>query len=103
MTPLLRALLPPGILGPRAGRFVSFQPFLVDGAAYGGLVGSVEDAGRFLASHLDQRRGILSSTSREAMQRIAASKSHSAGTAADGHSRASDTSSTSAGAPASGT
>jgi CubicO group peptidase (beta-lactamase class C family) len=72
MTPLLRALLPPGILGPRAGRFVSFQPFLVDGAAYGGHVGSVEDAGRFLASHLDQRRSILSSASREAMQRIAA-------------------------------
>jgi len=72
MTPLLRALLRPGILGPPAGRFVSFHRFLVDGAAYGGLVGSVEDAARFLSSHLDDRRSILSSASRAAMQRTAA-------------------------------
>jgi CubicO group peptidase (beta-lactamase class C family) len=38
LTPLLPRLLPPGILGPRIGGYVSFCRFTVDGAAYGGLL-----------------------------------------------------------------
>jgi CubicO group peptidase (beta-lactamase class C family) len=53
MTPLLRLLLPKGIVGDRAGRFVAFNRFCVDGPAYGGLVGPVSDAARFLAAHLN--------------------------------------------------
>lgn len=53
MTPLLRLLLPKGIVGARQGRFLAFNRFLVDGAAYGGLVGPVGDAARFLAAHLN--------------------------------------------------
>jgi CubicO group peptidase (beta-lactamase class C family) len=53
MTPLFRLLLPRGIVGEREGRFLSFNRFLVDGPAYGGLVGSVSDAARFVAAHLN--------------------------------------------------
>jgi CubicO group peptidase (beta-lactamase class C family) len=53
MTPLFRLLLPKGIIGARGGRFVSFNRFLVDGPAYGGLVVSARDAARFLAVHLN--------------------------------------------------
>jgi CubicO group peptidase (beta-lactamase class C family) len=50
--PLLRALLPAGVLGARHGRQVSLRQFLVDGAAYGGLVGPITDAARFARLHL---------------------------------------------------
>jgi len=50
--PFLRFLVPSNVRGPVDGRFVSFRPFAVHGAAYGGLVGSVEDAARFLQTHL---------------------------------------------------
>lgn len=53
MTALIRFLLPKGIIGAREGRFVAFKRFHVDGPAYGGLVGSVSDAARFLAVHLN--------------------------------------------------
>ncbi len=46
--PLLRRLLPPGVAGERHGSFLALNPFSVDCPAYGGLVGSVLDAGRFL-------------------------------------------------------
>lgn len=52
LTALLLALLPPGILGAPAGRFLAFERFQVDGAAYGGLIGPVDDAARFLHAHL---------------------------------------------------
>lgn len=52
MTPLFRFLLPKGIVGRREDGFVSFNRFLVDGPAYGGLVGSVSDAARFLTMHV---------------------------------------------------
>jgi CubicO group peptidase (beta-lactamase class C family) len=58
--PLLRRLLPPGIAGNRRGSLLSLNPFYVDGPAYGGLVGSVLDAGRFLRLHL--RDGELDGT-----------------------------------------
>jgi CubicO group peptidase (beta-lactamase class C family) len=50
--PLLRRLLPPGVAGTRHGAYLGLRPFYVDGAAYGGLVGDVTDAGRFLRLHL---------------------------------------------------
>ena len=50
--PLLRGLLPGGIAGARHGPYLSLNPFYVDGPAYGGLVGDVLDAGRFLRMHL---------------------------------------------------
>ncbi|MDP9983798.1 CubicO group peptidase (beta-lactamase class C family) [Pseudarthrobacter oxydans] len=50
--PLLRGLLPGGIAGSRHGPYLSLNPFYVDGPAYGGLVGDVLDAGRFLRLHL---------------------------------------------------
>ena len=77
MTPLFRVLLPQGIVGARAGRFVGFNRFLVDGPAYGGLVGTAKDAARFLAMHLgggelDGVR-VLSEQSVTAMRSIRAS------------------------------
>ncbi|WP_224049505.1 serine hydrolase domain-containing protein [Arthrobacter sp. NicSoilB4] len=50
--PLLRALLPRGVAGDRHGPYLSLNPFYVDGPAYGGLVGDVLDAARFLRLHL---------------------------------------------------
>lgn len=53
LTPLFRAALPQGVVGPRQGRYVAFNPFHVDGAAYGGLVGSVDEAARLVLLHLN--------------------------------------------------
>jgi CubicO group peptidase (beta-lactamase class C family) len=53
MTPLFRLLLPRGIVGGSEGRWLRFNRFLVDGPAYGGLVGSAADAARFMAVHLN--------------------------------------------------
>jgi CubicO group peptidase (beta-lactamase class C family) len=50
--PLLRRLLPTGIAGPRHGPYLALNDFAVDGPAYGGLIGDVLDAGRFLRMHL---------------------------------------------------
>ena len=50
--PALRSLLPGGIAGERHGPYLSLNPFYVDGPAYGGLVGDVVDAGKFLRMHL---------------------------------------------------
>jgi CubicO group peptidase (beta-lactamase class C family) len=52
MTPLLRMLVPRGVFGKPSGRFVSFNRFYLNGSAYGGLVGPVEDVARFLYAHL---------------------------------------------------
>jgi CubicO group peptidase (beta-lactamase class C family) len=74
LTPLFRAALPRGIVGPRFGRYVTFNPFYVNGAAYGGLVGSVSEAIRFVQLHLNggQANGmrLLSPESVAMMQRI---------------------------------
>jgi CubicO group peptidase (beta-lactamase class C family) len=53
LTPLFKAALPRGVVGPRQGRYVSFNPFYVKGPAYGGLIGSVDEAARFLLLHLN--------------------------------------------------
>ncbi len=48
----MRLLLPRWVIGEPSGRWVSLRPFLLDGQAYGGLVGSLEDAARFLLMHV---------------------------------------------------
>lgn len=48
----LRLLLPRWVESETSGRWVGFRPFLPDGAAYGGLVGTAADAARFLRMHL---------------------------------------------------
>jgi CubicO group peptidase (beta-lactamase class C family) len=72
LTPLYRLMLPRGIVGPNVGRFVSFSRFIVDGPPYGGLIGTAEDAGRFLALHVGGGGSILSPESVAAMQTITA-------------------------------
>jgi CubicO group peptidase (beta-lactamase class C family) len=73
--PLLALALPRGIVGAREGPWVTFRPFLVDGAPYGGLVGPVSDAARLVLAHAN--RGtlggttVLSEDSVRAMQTIA--------------------------------
>ena len=72
--PLLRRLLPPGVVGSRQGRHVGLNPFYVDGPAYGGLVGDVLDAGRFLRMHLSDgeidRHRVLDQNSARSMRSI---------------------------------
>jgi CubicO group peptidase (beta-lactamase class C family) len=53
-TPLLRAVLPPDFVGPRAGDFVALEPFELDGAAYGGLVGPMTDGARLVALYANE-------------------------------------------------
>ena len=54
LTPLFRAAMPRGVVGPRYGGYVTFNPFYVNGPAYGGLVGSTEEAARILLLHLNE-------------------------------------------------
>ena len=49
--PALRWMLPAGIVGPRVDGYTSLRPFLVSGAGYGGLVGTVTDAAKLAAAH----------------------------------------------------
>ncbi|MDQ0077811.1 serine hydrolase domain-containing protein [Arthrobacter oryzae] len=53
IAPVLARVLPPGTLGSRPGSYSSINPFLVDGAGYGGLVGTVLDAAEFARLHLN--------------------------------------------------
>ncbi len=46
----MKLLLDARLVGAPAGRFGSFRRFLVDGAPYGGLVGSCPDLARFVAA-----------------------------------------------------
>jgi CubicO group peptidase (beta-lactamase class C family) len=70
----LRLLLPSGIIGQRVGGLVAFRPFYVNGPPYGGLVGDVQDAARFLALHLGDGavggRRLLSAESAVAMRTL---------------------------------
>lgn len=72
--PLFRAALPRGVVGPRQGRYVALNPFYVNGPPYGGLVGGVEEAARFVLLHLNGGRAngarLLSPESVEMMQRV---------------------------------
>jgi CubicO group peptidase (beta-lactamase class C family) len=56
----MRFLLPRWVIGESAGKWVSFRRFLLDGSAYGGLIGTADDAARFLQMHL--RDGELDGT-----------------------------------------
>jgi CubicO group peptidase (beta-lactamase class C family) len=51
LRPLLVRLLPGGVVGPQVGHYTSLNPFLVSGAAYGGLIGTAADASRLAAAH----------------------------------------------------
>jgi CubicO group peptidase (beta-lactamase class C family) len=73
----VRFLLPRWVIGERAGRWVALRRFLLDGQAYGGLVGSLDDAARFLEMHvrdgeLDGARILQPETARR-MREIVAS------------------------------
>ena len=71
--PLLRALLPTGIVGPRVHGHTALNPFLVNGAAYGGLVGPAADAVRLAAAHAADTKDphpVLSHTHLDAMRTI---------------------------------
>ncbi|SNR89148.1 CubicO group peptidase, beta-lactamase class C family [Geodermatophilus saharensis] len=75
LTPVLRAVLPSGIVGDRHGEQVALRPFRVAGAGYGGLVGTATDAARLLRLHLaegtiDGTR-VLTAGSARAMRTIA--------------------------------
>jgi CubicO group peptidase (beta-lactamase class C family) len=75
-TPLLRRMVPAGIFDHRTGRLWALARFCVQGAPYGGLIGSVEDAARFVRLHLasaDERsRNVLSADGASEMQQLAA-------------------------------
>jgi CubicO group peptidase (beta-lactamase class C family) len=76
VVPLLRASLPGGLLGDRVDGHTALQPFLVNGAAYGGLVGSVTDAVRLAAAHAagaSDPHPVLEQPQVEAMRAITAS------------------------------
>jgi CubicO group peptidase (beta-lactamase class C family) len=47
----VRLMLPRWAIGEPAGRWISLRPSLVDGPAYGGLVGPVNELARFLQLH----------------------------------------------------
>jgi hypothetical protein len=74
---LLPFLLPKSIMGGEpVGRYIAFRRFNVDGAAYGGLLGPVDDAARFVCLHvnagLTDGTRLLSAEAISAMQRITA-------------------------------
>jgi CubicO group peptidase (beta-lactamase class C family) len=48
----MRYLLKRWVIGPPTGRWIALNPFLLDGQAYGGLLGPVTDAARFVRMHL---------------------------------------------------
>jgi CubicO group peptidase (beta-lactamase class C family) len=76
LTPLFRRMLPRGVVAGNQGRFLAFNPFCVDGPAYGGLIGSARDTARFMAAHLNQGQlggtRLLSPESIKQMQTIGA-------------------------------
>jgi CubicO group peptidase (beta-lactamase class C family) len=72
--PVLQGRVAEGRGGSSTGQVRSFNPFYVKGPAYGGLVGDVEEAARFVLLHLNggQTEGtrLLSAESVAQMQRI---------------------------------
>lgn len=49
--PILRRFLPTELVGPRVDGHTQLHPFLINGAAYGGLIGTVTDAATLAAAH----------------------------------------------------
>jgi CubicO group peptidase (beta-lactamase class C family) len=74
LLPFMR--IPKGVLDGRVGKYLAFNRFYLDGASYGGLIGPVEDAARFLEAHLNHGlvdgKQLLSPYSTVAMQQISA-------------------------------
>ncbi|MGZ8571283.1 MAG: serine hydrolase domain-containing protein [Actinomycetota bacterium] len=70
----MRVFLPRWVVGKAQGTWVSLEPFLLDGQPYGGLVGSLEDAARFLRMHLNDGEldgtRVLTEGSARAMRQI---------------------------------
>jgi CubicO group peptidase (beta-lactamase class C family) len=70
----LEAVLPPGTVGERCGRYATLNAFEMDAPACSGLIGPVDDAAKFLSLHLAGRgagdRRLLSAQSVDAMQDI---------------------------------
>jgi len=52
LSPVLGWALPDGVVGQRVDGHTALNPFLVSGAAYGGLVGPVTDAAMLAATHV---------------------------------------------------
>jgi CubicO group peptidase (beta-lactamase class C family) len=50
--PLLRRFLPEGVVAGRVDGYSALRGFLVEGAAYGGLIGPADDAGTLGLAHL---------------------------------------------------
>lgn len=74
--PLLRWVLPDGIVGSRVAGHTALRPFLISGAAYGGLVGTVADAARLAAAHAashEDAHSVLDHGDLESMRTIGAS------------------------------
>jgi CubicO group peptidase (beta-lactamase class C family) len=73
-TGLLRLMTPTGIFDHRVGKFWALSRFCVQGAPYGGLIGTVTDAARFLALHVDPQAHpeVLSEHAVRAMQQTTA-------------------------------
>jgi CubicO group peptidase (beta-lactamase class C family) len=76
---LASAALPTAVRGRAPGPLRSLPPFLVNGAGYGGLVGPVTDAARFLRMHLndgqlDGRRILATETARRMRTIVAAGR-----------------------------
>ena len=53
---VLRYFLPSWVAGETSGNWLALNPFALDGAPYGGLVGTARDAARFLQMHLRDGR-----------------------------------------------
>ena len=72
----MRFILPRWVRGVSRGRWMTFRRFLVDGAPYGGLVGTADDAARFAQMHLNDGEldgvRILTSAHAVEMRRITA-------------------------------
>jgi CubicO group peptidase (beta-lactamase class C family) len=68
--------IPEGILDGRVGGYLAFNRFYLDGSAYGGLIGPVRDAARFLQVHVNRGEAdgarLLSPDSVALMQQISA-------------------------------
>jgi CubicO group peptidase (beta-lactamase class C family) len=73
-TTVARSVANPEVFGPELPRWITTKYFEVEGAPYGGLIGTAGDLGKFLAAHLQhgewQGRRILSPTSVQAMQTV---------------------------------
>jgi CubicO group peptidase (beta-lactamase class C family) len=51
LRPALRKLLPDGLVGPQVAGHTQLRPFLVNGAAFGGLIGNATEAATLAAAH----------------------------------------------------